>query len=92
MSTKTNHKRVADKIETISMGLGITSSLVAAGAVLATPTGLDAVGVALGIIDDPLIITLAPIVGVAATVTGVISGIAYFVSKWKSRIAGQSHP
>ena len=32
MKTGTNHKKVADKYETISMGLGITSSVVAAGA------------------------------------------------------------
>ncbi|MGZ5017445.1 MAG: hypothetical protein ACXV8U_16860, partial [Methylobacter sp.] len=83
--TQINHKKVADKIETVSMGLGITSGIVAAGAVWATPTGLSAVGVALGITSAPLIVTAAPIVGAAATVTGVISGGAYFYSKWKSK-------
>jgi hypothetical protein len=85
MKNRVNHKKVADKIETISMGLGITSGLVAAGATLAAPTGLSAIGVALGITSAPLIVTAAPIVGAAATVTGVISGGAYFYSKWKSR-------
>lgn len=85
MKTRINHKKVADRIETISMGLGITSGLVAAGATLATPTGLSAIGVALGITSAPLIVTAAPIVGAAATVSGVISGGAYFYSKWKSR-------
>ncbi|HEY8157762.1 MAG TPA: hypothetical protein VIF10_03565 [Methylobacter sp.] len=87
MKARTNHKKVADKIETISMGLGITSSVVAAGAALAAPTGLSAIGVALGITSAPLIVTIAPIIGAAATVTGVISGGAYFYSKWKSRKA-----
>ena len=82
-----NHKEVADKVETVSMGLGITSGVVAAGAVLAAPAGLSAVGVALGITSAPLIVAAAPVIGVAATVTGVISGGAYFYSKWKSKKA-----
>ncbi|WP_206667238.1 hypothetical protein [Candidatus Methylobacter oryzae] len=90
MRTRINHKRVADRIETVSMGLGITSGLVAAGATLAAPTGLSAIGVALGITSAPLIVTAAPIIGAAATATGVISGGAYFYSKWKSRKAKEN--
>lgn len=80
-----NHKEVAEKVETVSMGLGITSGVVAAGAALAAPTGLGALGVAVGITSAPLIVTVAPVIIVAATVTGVVSGGAYFYSKWKSR-------
>ena len=80
-----NHKEVAEKVETVSMGLGITSGVVAAGAALAAPTGLGALGVAAGITSAPLIVTVAPVIMVAATVTGVVSGGAYFYSKWKSR-------
>ncbi|MCK6404167.1 MAG: hypothetical protein L6Q74_20035 [Sphaerotilus natans subsp. sulfidivorans] len=79
-----NHKAVADKVEAVSMGLGITSGVAAAGAAIAAPTGLSAVGVALGISSAPLIVTAAPILGVAATAAGVISGGAYFYSKWRS--------
>jgi hypothetical protein len=89
MKARINHKKVADRIETVSMGLGITSGVVAAGAALATPTGLSAIGVALGIMDAPLIVTAAPIIGVAATATGIISGGAYFYSKWKSRATNE---
>ena len=49
------------------------------------PTGLSAIGVAIGIIDEPLIVTAAPMVSNVATVTGVISGCAYFYSKWKNK-------
>ncbi|MFM9980982.1 MAG: hypothetical protein ACKVP9_08735, partial [Burkholderiales bacterium] len=80
-----NHKEVAEKVETVSMGLGITSGVIAAGAALAAPTGLGALGVAVGITSAPLIVTVAPVIMVAATVTGVVSGGAYFYSKWKSR-------
>ncbi|QTN30620.1 hypothetical protein HZ993_14575 [Rhodoferax sp. AJA081-3] len=67
------------------MGLGITSGVVAAGAALAAPSGLGAIGVALGVTSAPLIVTAAPIIGAAATAAGVVSGGAYFYSKWKSK-------
>gem|GEM_PF-851796 len=79
-----NHREVAGKIDTVSMGLGITSGVVTAGAALAAPTGLTAIGVALGLTSAPLIVTAAPLVSAAAAVTGAISGGAYFYSKWKS--------
>jgi len=85
-----NHKEVADNVETVAMGLGITSGVAAAGAALAAPTGLSAVGVALGITSAPLIVTVAPAIGVAATITGVVSGGAYFYSKWKAKKARDS--
>jgi hypothetical protein len=69
-----NHKDVAEKVEAVSMGLGITSGAVAVGAALAAPTGLGAVGVALGVTSAPLIVTAAPIIGAAATAAGVVSG------------------
>jgi hypothetical protein len=87
MKRQINHKKVADKVETVSMGLGITSGLAAIGAQLAMPTGFSAIGVALGLASPPLIVTAAPIIGTAATVSGVISGGVYFYSKWKSRKA-----
>ena len=79
-----NHKEIADKVETVSMGLGITSGIAAAGAALAAPTGVSAIGLALGITTAPLIVTAAPVLCAASTVTGVISGGAYFYSKWKT--------
>jgi hypothetical protein len=42
-------------------------------------------GVALGITSVPFIVTVAPILGAAATVAGAVSGGAYFYSKWKNR-------
>ena len=78
-------KDVADKVETVSMGLGITSGVAAAGAALVAPTGLSAVGVALGLTSAPLIVTAAPVLGAAATVAGVVSGGAYFYAKWKNK-------
>jgi len=82
-----NHKEVADTIETVSMGLGITAGVSAAGAAIAAPTGIGAVGVALGLTSAPLIVTAAPVLAAAATTAGVVSGSAYFYSKWRSKAA-----
>jgi hypothetical protein len=67
------------------MASGIIAGIAAAGATLYTPTGLSAVGVWLGIDDEPLIVTLAPWLGDIATAAGVLSGCTYFFSQWKKR-------
>lgn len=79
------HEIIASRVESISMGTGILAGLSAAGAVFAEPTGLDAVGVWLGITDEPLIITVAPILASLATASGTISGFTYFLAQWKKR-------
>lgn len=80
-----NHEKLANRMENVSMAAGVVAGVAAAGAVIAAPTGLSAVGVWLGIISAPLIVTAAPILGAVATVTGTVSGAAYFYAKWKKR-------
>ncbi|HCT99839.1 MAG TPA: hypothetical protein DF614_07240 [Methylococcaceae bacterium] len=63
----------------------IISAVVGIGATYAEPSGFYAIGVALGLASEPLIVTVAPIVAGIATVTGVISSSAYFYSKWKNK-------
>ncbi len=79
-----NHKKVADQIETVSMGVGITSGFVAAGAAMAAPTGFSAIGVTLGLTSAPFIVTAAPMIAIVSTAIGVVSGGAYFYSKWRT--------
>ncbi|MBX9868824.1 MAG: hypothetical protein K2X63_03430 [Burkholderiaceae bacterium] len=64
-----NHLEIKEKTETVSMGLGIAAG-VAAGA---------------AIIGPPIVVAAAPVIGVAATVTGAVAGTAYFYSKWKTK-------
>lgn len=80
-----NHEIIAVRVEHISMATGILAGLSAAGAVLAEPTGLDALGVWLGITDEPLIISAAPILGSLATASGTLSGFTYFWAQRKKR-------
>lgn len=79
------HDKIAKRTEDVSMATTITFAAVSVGATLAAPTGLSAIGVALGITSAPLIVTAAPIMGAVATVAGVVSGGAYFYAKWKNR-------
>jgi len=80
-----NHKNIATRVEHISMATGILAGLSAAGAVLVEPTGLDALGVWLGITDEPLIARAAPILGSLATASGTVSGFTYFWAQRKNR-------
>jgi hypothetical protein len=79
------HEKIARRVEDISMTTGIVSAAAGVGASLAAPTGLSAIGVALGLTSAPFIVTAAPIIGVAATVVGAVSGGAYFYAKWKNK-------
>jgi hypothetical protein len=64
-----NHVEIKEKTETASMGLGIAAG-VAAGAAFIGP---------------PIVVAAAPVIGVAATVTGAVAGTAYFYSKWRTK-------
>lgn len=80
-----NHETVAARVEHIAMATGMLAGLSAAAASLATPTGLSAFGVWLGLLDEPLIVTLAPVFGTLATACGTVSGFTYFYAAWKKR-------
>lgn len=80
-----NHETLATRVEHLSMATGILAGLSAAAASLATPTGLSAFGVWLGLIDEPLIVTLAPMFGTLATACGMVSGFTYFYALRKRR-------
>jgi hypothetical protein len=79
------HDKVAKRAEDVAVTVGLVSAAVGVGASLAAPTGFTALGVALGITSAPLIVTAAPVIALAATVTGAVSGGAYFYAKWKNR-------
>lgn len=78
------HEVIASRMEHVAMATGIIAGISAAAASVATPTGLTAFGVWLGLVDEPLIVTVAPILDKLASVSGIISGITYFFAKRKS--------
>jgi hypothetical protein len=85
----THHELIANRVEKVSMALGILSGVSAIAAIYVEPTGLDAFGVWLGFTSEPLVITAAPILGFLATVFGMLSGIAYFYSLTQQRKASK---
>lgn len=88
-----NHEAFAARVEHVAMATGIIAGISAAAATLATPTGLTAFGVWLGLVDEPLIVTAAPILDGLATVSGTISGMTYFyVMRKKRKAEKQSRP
>lgn len=82
-----NHERIADHAESIEKGLKVAAGLTVAGAIVAAPTGLTAVGVALGLVSAPIIVTAAPIVSSAAGVAITVSAGASLYSKIRRRRA-----
>jgi hypothetical protein len=76
-----NREHVAQRVESLSMASGIMAGLAAAAAYWLEPSGLDAVGIWLGIQDEPWIIAIEPILGAVATFFGVLSGCTYFWAK-----------
>lgn len=67
------------------MASGILAGLAAAGSALMTPTGLAAFGVWLGVLDEPLIVIIAPYCDYLATGFGSLSGVSFFYARWRNR-------
>lgn len=80
-----NYETLAARVDAVAMTTGVVAGLAAAGAALATPSGLTAFGVWLGLVDEPLIVSAAPILDTLATVCGTISGFTYFFARRKKR-------
>ncbi len=79
------HDKLARHVEDVAMTTSLVSAALGVGATVVAPTGLTALGIALGLTSAPFIVTVAPIVAVAATVTGVVSGGVYFYARWKNK-------
>lgn len=84
-----NPETLAARVEHLAMASGIVAGLSAAAAAAASPSGLEALGVWLGLVDEPLIIQLAPLFGNLATASGTLSGFTYFFARWKRRQIGK---
>lgn len=70
-----------EKATSAAAGLSVAvSTLTGTGAALAAPTGLSAIGVALGVTSTPIIMVAAPIVAAIAAGTVAVAGLARFYS------------
>lgn len=80
-----NQEIIASRIDAFAMATGVLAGVVAAGAALTTPTGLTAVGIWLGLIEEPWIVRIAPYFDMLATASGAISGCSFFVVQCRKR-------
>ncbi len=80
-----NPEKIFSRVDGFAMVTAIVAGLAAAGAAMTTPTGLTAFGIWLGLVDEPLIVTAAPILDKLATVSGTISGFSYFYARRQIR-------
>ncbi len=78
-------EQLAGHVETLSMATGIASGVATIAATLAAPTGLAALSVWLGLEDTPLLVQAAPVMAMIATLSGILSGAAYFYCRWRRR-------
>lgn len=80
-----DHKQLADAADSAAKLTRVVATIAIAGAAVFAPTGLSVVGIALGLVSTPLIVTAAPIlVGIAAGAAAV-SAAASLYSKMKQK-------
>ena len=80
------HREIADGADTVAKASKVAAGIAVAGAAVSAPTGLAAVGVALGVVSTPLVVTAAPILANVAGVAITISAGASLYSKFRSRM------
>ena len=75
------HQAIAEHVDAVANAAKVAAVLTALGAAVAAPTGLSAVGVALGLVSAPLIVSVAPIAGAIAGVAITESAAASLYSR-----------
>jgi hypothetical protein len=89
-SLKKRHRELAEGAETLSKAAKLTAGFAVGGAWIAAPTGLTAVGVSLGLVSAPLVVTAAPVLTVVAGVAATLSAGASLYSKYRNSRSNQS--
>ena len=84
------HARAADTAGDVAKASRVVAGVAVAGAAVAAPTGIGALGVALGLTSAPLIVTAAPILVTIAGVACTVSAAAHLYSKYWGRKKGKS--
>lgn len=76
------HKKVAETAGDVAKASRVVAGIAVGGAAVAAPTGLSAVGVALGLTTAPFIVTAAPVLMAVAGVACTVSAAAHLYSKF----------
>lgn len=78
---KPRHQMLEETTDTLSSAGRIAAAIGALGFWIAAPTGLAAIGANFGIVTVPLIVVLAPALGVIAITTGALAAGAKLYAK-----------
>lgn len=78
-------EKIVDLADTAAKTTRIAAVLSIAGASVAAPTGLGAVGVSLGLVSAPLIVTAAPVIAAIAAGATAVAAAASLYSKYKRK-------
>jgi hypothetical protein len=76
-----HHAQIADHADSLAKATRVAAGVAVVGAAVAAPTGLTAVGVAVGLVSAPFIVTAAPILVAVAGGALTISAAASLYSK-----------
>jgi hypothetical protein len=72
-----NHAEIAEHVDTAAKATRVVAAL----ATVSAPTGLSAIGVAIGVVSPPVIVTAVPILLAVAGGTSAMSAAASLYSK-----------
>ena len=79
------HEKVAEAADTAAKATRVIATAATFGALVAAPTGLSAIGVAVGVISAPAIDTAAPILVGVASCAAAFSAAASLYSRHKRK-------
>lgn len=82
-ATHAGYEKIVDVADSAAKASRIVAVTAVAGAWVAAPTGLSAVGVALGVVSAPAIVTVAPMLVAIAGGAAAVSAAASLYSKFK---------
>ena len=82
---ESTHEKIVALTDTVAKTTRIAAVLTIAGASIAAPTGLGAVGISLGLVSAPLIVTAAPVIAAIAGGTAAVAAAVSLYSKYKRK-------
>jgi len=84
-----NREQISEQLDTAAKATRVVATVAAAGAAVAAPTGLTALGVSMGLVSAPVIVTAAPVlIGVASGAAALSAGAALY-KKYRKRGANK---
>ena len=86
---ESKHEGISEQVSDIAKATRVIAGVATVGAVVAAPTGMAALGVAVGIASAPIVVTAAPILVAVAGAAATVSAATHLYSKARlKRLSG----